>query len=112
MGLLDGAMPLFVLGPARSGTTFLARMLNAHPAILQTNEVGLFLLLDSIIKKTAKSVASGLEYPKEKGPLVSSFWQEKAKGLALELFERLAMDQGKTRLLFLGGQAPPPLQLP
>lgn len=45
MGLLGGATPLYVLGPARSGTTFLAAMLNAHPAILQTNEVGLIYKL-------------------------------------------------------------------
>lgn len=106
MAVLDGATPLFVLGPARSGTTFLARILNAHPGILQTNEIGIFLLLDSIIKQTAKGVASGVEYPKERVAMVSGFWRENAKELILALFARLAIDQGKGPLRYWGDKHP------
>ncbi len=34
----SAARPLFAIGAARSGTTLLARILNAHPAVLLTNQ--------------------------------------------------------------------------
>jgi hypothetical protein len=43
------SQPLFVVGSPRSGTTFLVRMLNQHPAIHITNETRIFVLLKDMI---------------------------------------------------------------
>ena len=47
--LPDGARPLFLLGAPRSGTTYAARLLDAHPEVLMTDEVRVFTFFEHAV---------------------------------------------------------------
>ena len=59
---LEGARPLFVLGTPRSGTTLLARLLDAHPAAFVTNENGALVQMHYAIHAMRARRPAGLPY--------------------------------------------------
>lgn len=100
------ARPLFVIGAPRSGTTFVARLLNAHPRVLMTNETAVFLLLDDIVKKARKGVASGILYGKDYHELLADLVQERSGSFIEDYYERIAQCAGKSELSYWGEKHP------
>ena len=49
------APPFWVIGAPRSGTTFLARVLDHHPDIFLTNETRLMLLFSRLLNRSVDS---------------------------------------------------------
>lgn len=98
--------PIFVVGPPRSGTTFLQRLLNAHPKVLLTNETAIFLQLSEIIKKSNQGVTSGVWYGKEYNQLWAEVVREAARDLIATYYRRIAEAEKKTELLFWGDKHP------
>lgn len=103
---LESATPLFLVGAPRSGTTFLAAVLNAHPRILMTNETAVFLQLNEAISKSRQGHRAGLLYGKSHHEL----WADHLRGRARELIESyyatIAERDGKTDLVHWGDKHP------
>lgn len=49
------SQPLFIVGAPRSGTTFLATVLNRHPLVQITNETRIFVLMQEMIELRARN---------------------------------------------------------
>ncbi len=103
---LDGAIPLFLLGSPRSGTTLLARILNAHPAVLMTNESAVFLQLNDNIVKSRRGVRAGLLYGKTYNDLWAEHLAENARRLIESYYEKICQAEGKERLRYWGEKHP------
>jgi hypothetical protein len=103
---LGGATPLFPLGAPRSGTTLLARILNAHPGVLMTNETAVFLLLHENIKKSRQGVQAGILYGKEYHDLWSAHLAENAQRLIESYYEKICRAAGKRDLRYWGEKHP------
>ena len=58
------ARPLFLIGAARSGTTALVKILNAHPRLVMTSESAVFMQVARSIANSRIGVRAGLDYGK------------------------------------------------
>jgi hypothetical protein len=95
-----------VVGPARSGTTILAKLLNSHPQILITDEAAIFLTISGIIANSRKGVGAGLWYGKTYNQEWADLLQEKAKDLAFDFYQRVAAAEKKESLSYWGDKHP------
>ena len=100
------ATPLFLIAPPRSGTTILARLLNAHPRILLTNETAVFLQLGEMIGKSRQGVRAGLLFGKEYHKLWASHLEKNAKRLIEDYYTDIALHERKARLTYWGEKHP------
>lgn len=103
---LDGAIPLFPLGPPRSGTTIVARILNAHPRILMTNETAVFLMLKDNIDKSRLGAQAGILYGKEHNELWANHLEQEARRLIESYYEKIKQVEGKVALKYWGEKHP------
>lgn len=103
---LDTAVPLFPLGSPRSGTTLLARLLNAHPQILMTNETAVFLMLHENIAKSRIGVQAGLLYGKQYHQLWADHLAQNVKPLVESYYEKIRREAGKGGLRYWGDKHP------
>jgi hypothetical protein len=101
-----GAVPLFPIGCPRSGTTLLAKVLNAHPSILVTNETAVFLFLNDAISKSRLGVDSGLLYGKEYYDLWADHLAAEAQSLIESYYSRIIAKEGKQGLQYWGEKHP------
>ena len=108
---LSCARPLFLIGCPRSGTTFTTRLLNSHPRLLLTNESAVFMLLDDIIKKSGKGIASGILYGKDYHTLLSSLMSDNYRRLIESFYSRIAGVEGRAKLDYWG-EKPSPQPVP
>lgn len=104
--LLAGARPLFLIGCPRSGTTFMANLLNSHPEVLMTSESAAFMLGDDIIRKSEQGIASGINYGKQYHKLLSSMLADSYRDMLEGFYERIAREQGRSYLSYWGEKHP------
>ena len=103
---LEHAVPLFVLGCPRSGTTLLAKILNEHPAVLMTNETAVFLFLADAIEKSRVGYAAGLLYGKEHNYLWAEHLAGHSRSLIESFYTRIAVRLEKRGLRYWGEKHP------
>jgi hypothetical protein len=99
---------LFIVGPPRSGTTLLTLLLNSHENILQTNEAGIIILTDKILKQVkknrseAKHTAHSIIYTNE----VHASFNKHAKDIVNELFQQCFHRHKKMNTKYFGDKHP------
>ena len=103
---LTGARPLFLIGPPRSGTTLMARILNAHPRVLMTNETAVFIQLSQLIESSRKGIDAGIMYGKEYNVLWSDNLRQHSSELVESYYEKIADVEGKKDLAYWGEKHP------
>jgi hypothetical protein len=103
---IRGAIPLFPIGCPRSGTTLLARLLNAHPAVLVTNETAVFLQLHENIVKSREGSPAGLPYGKEYNAVWADHLAGRATALIEAFYERVRAMERKSQLRYWGDKHP------
>ena len=104
--MLEFCTPLFLMGCPRSGTTFLANLLNADRRILMTNETASFMLLDDLIKKSFKGIESGIMFGKEHNVHMSEMLDENYASLLILYYERIALAEQRCSLSYWGEKHP------
>ncbi len=105
-GHLDTATPLFVVGPPRTGTTLLARLLNAHPLVLMTNETAVFLFFCESIRRSRVGVKAGILWGKEYHELWSEHLEKAALPMIRSYYEAIASQEHRGSLRYWGDKHP------
>jgi hypothetical protein len=100
------ARPLFLIGLPRSGTTFLQKVLNAHPRILLTNETAVFLQIGNLISRSRKGVVEGIDFGKTYNKLWAEILHRRAGDLFKEFYKSIAEKEGKANLAYWGDKHP------
>ena len=85
------APPFWVIGAPRSGTTFLARVLDHHPDIFLTNETRLMLLFSRLLNR---SVDSRRLLATSKEEILDSLWRH-LPGLVEQVYQDLGAAPGQ-----------------
>ncbi len=85
------APPFWVIGAPRSGTTFLARVLDHHPEIFLTNETRMMLLFSRMLNRW---VDSRRLLATSKNEIVDSLWRQ-APGLIEQVYRDLGAKPGQ-----------------
>lgn len=98
--------PLFLVGLPRSGTTFLQRVLGAHPRILLTDETAVFLQLADLVTKSRRGVVEGIYFGKSHGELWAETLRRHAKNLFDEFYTAIARKENKENLAYWGDKHP------
>lgn len=98
--------PLFLLSAPRTGSTFVASVLNAHPKILLTDETGLFMLMDDIIRKSYNGIDSGVLFSKKHAAVIGSYFKGKYRNLIEELYSDIMISEQKSNLMYWGEKHP------
>lgn len=101
--------PLFVIGAPRSGTTFLCRLLRAHPSIWITNESAVFLQMHHLVASAAERRPAGYESAVESKELYaewSSYLDRRAPELIRGFYARIAVQEGRKGIVFWGDKHP------
>lgn len=106
LNAIEKANPLFLIGPPRSGTTFLCKMLNAHLNILLTNETAVFLQLGENIRKSRKGFTAGILYGKEYHKLWAEHVLENYRMLVETYYAKIAAKEKKKQLVYWGEKHP------
>ncbi|MFZ4791979.1 MAG: sulfotransferase family protein [Candidatus Competibacteraceae bacterium] len=105
-GLIKNAIPLFVIGVPRSGTTMLARLLSTHPSIVQTYETSAFILFDNIIKNAYYGSDAGIMYGKEYQNLWSNHLASIAKEVIESFYEKIFEVENRNDVRYWGDKHP------
>ncbi|NOZ78764.1 MAG: sulfotransferase [Acidobacteria bacterium] len=105
-GILDSATPLFIIGPPRTGTTLLARILNAHPLVLVTNETAVFLFFCESIRRSKIGVRAGILWGKDYHDLWSKHLEKAVQPMIRSYYEEIASLEHRERLVYWGDKHP------
>jgi hypothetical protein len=105
-GPLAGAQPLFVLGPPRSGTTLVARLLDAHPQVLVTNETRIFTFLHQAFAQIPTGDRGGLHCARVHGAEIVDTLRAHGRALVRESYERIAAVEQRRGLRYWGDKNP------
>ena len=103
---IESATPLFLIGPPRTGTTILSKLLNAHTNVLLTNETAVFIQLNRMIKESAIGSSAGIMFGKSYHGLWASHLQSEARNLIQSFYTRIAEVERKSRILYWGEKHP------
>lgn len=103
---IKNSCPLFLIGAPRSGTTLLCRFLRAHPAVLMTNEAGVFLQMHNLITKASKGRAAGVEFGKEYCDIWSECLAENALELIYQYYAKISKIENRKTLSYWGDKHP------
>lgn len=104
--ILSSAIPLFPLGSPRSGTTILARILNAHPKILMTDETSVFLQIADTIEKSKVGRKSGITYGRSYHNLWAEHLSIQARTLIEDFYEQIRVFEKKGDVMYWGEKHP------
>lgn len=94
--ILAGAKPLFLFGAARSGTTFLCRILNAHPKVIMTNESAVFLQLGELIRRSHIGISEGIIFGKSYYKVWSEVLRDESRRLVEQFYAQVAQQESDT----------------
>ena len=83
------APPFWVIGAPRSGTTFLARVLDHHPDIFLTNETRLMLLFSRMLNRW---VEARRLLATSRDEVIDSLWQQ-VPGVVEQIYRDLGADR-------------------
>lgn len=99
--------PLFVLGPPRSGTTFLQQVIDAHPEVLVTDELR---AVSWLVQETGKLregfPVHGNPYPVTRGREFSDYLLRDAARILIPFYLRQARRAGKPTIHYWGDKYP------
>lgn len=104
--VLSSAATLFIIGPPRSGTTLLARLLNRHPSVLMTNETAVFLFFSEAIRRSRVGIKSGILWGKDYHELWSQHLARAAKPMIENFYEDIARLEKREKFLYWGEKHP------
>ncbi len=104
--MIRAARPLFLLGTPRSGTTLLAHLLNAHRAVLMTNETAVMLQLGHMISHSRRGSQAGILFGKQYYELWADHLAEHARELVETYYARIAEQQSREELAWWGEKHP------
>jgi hypothetical protein len=90
----------------RSGTTFLQRVLDAHPRILLTDETAVFLQLADLVTRSRRGVVEGIYFGKSHGELWAEILRRHEKNLFHEFYAAIAEKENKKNLAYWGDKPP------
>ena len=103
---LTGARPVFLIGAPRSGTTILAKLLNAHAEVLLTNETAVFVLLDAVIENRRICAHAGIPFGRAYRDLWAGNLRERSKRLIESYYERIAAHENRGSIKYWGEKHP------
>lgn len=106
LALIHNARPLFLLGTPRSGTTLLARLLNAHRRVLMTNETAVMLQLGDMISRSERGSQAGILFGKQYHELWARHLSSRSRELIETYYARIADEQGRRDLAYWGEKHP------
>lgn len=99
--------PLFLLGPPRSGTTFLQQVINAHPEVFVTDELRVVAWL---VRETERLrggyPAHGIPYPVSHGPEFADYLLNHANWIIPAFYRSQAKKSGKPAIRYWGDKYP------
>jgi hypothetical protein len=98
--------PLFVLGPPRSGTTLVAKLLNAHPQVLVTNETRIVTFFEHAFRDLPTGDRGGLHCAREHGDEVVAALREHGRSITKLAYEKIAVAQNKQGVRYWGDKNP------
>lgn len=101
-----GGRPLFVLGPPRSGTTLVAKLLNAHPQVLVTNETRIATFFEHAFRDLPTGDRGGLHCAREHGAEVVAALREHGRSITESAYAKIAVAQGKKQVRYWGDKNP------
>jgi hypothetical protein len=102
----DGGCPLFVLGPPRSGTTLVAKLLNAHPQVLVTNETRIVTFFEHAFRDLPTGDRGGLHCAREHGDEVVAALKEHGRSITEFAYQKIAVAQKKKDVRYWGDKNP------
>ena len=102
----DGGCPLFVLGPPRSGTTLVAKLLNAHPQVLVTNETRIVTFFQHAFRDLPTGDRGGLHCAREHGGEVVAALREHGRAITELAYQKIAVAQNKKSVRYWGDKNP------
>ena len=100
------ARPLFVLGVPRSGTTLVAKVLNAHPNVLITNETRPLTFFKHALDVIPTGDKGGLHCAREHGAEFAAALKASGKDTIERAYAAIADVQGKRELCYWGDKNP------
>jgi len=99
--------PLFLLGPPRSGTTFLQQVVGAHPEILVTDELRIVSWLVREAHRLREGHAEhGVPYPVNHGPEFADYLLNNANWIISAFYRSQAKRSGKPVIKYWGDKYP------
>jgi len=99
--------PLFVLGPPRSGTTFLRQVIDAHPEVFVTDELRAASWLVQEAEKLGEGrTVHGNPYPLTLGRPFAQYLLDNAGRILLPFYLRQAKRAGKPAIRYWGDKYP------
>lgn len=106
-GILGDAKPLFMIGPPRSGTTMLAKLVNSHKQVVMTNESAVPLQLDVLIRQGKQGSNAGVIFGKTYYELWSGLLRNESRRLLESFYYSVAKVEGKSSDLRYWGEKHP-----
>lgn len=102
----SSARPLFVFGPPRSGTTLAAKLLNAHPEVVVTNETRVLTFFEQALKQIPTGDKGGLHCARVHGDLIAAELRLAGRGVVERAYRAIAEAEGKRRIRYWGDKNP------
>ena len=100
-------IPLFIMGPPRSGTTILTQVLNTSEKILITDEMrSIAWLLSEVRKIRGGHERNGDPYPFINGKRLAKYIMANGSHFLLSFYEKLSKEEEKDNFIYWGDKYP------
>ena len=100
-------IPLFVLGPPRSGTTILTQILNTSEKILLSDELRIVAWMSKEIDRINEGFnVHGDPYPFQMGQRFALFMQSNGSNFLLNFYKKISVELDKEKFVFWGDKYP------
>ena len=100
-------IPLFVLGPPRSGTTILTQILNTSEKIFLSDELRIVAWMSKEIDRINEGFnVHGDPYPFQMGERFALFMQSNGSNFLLNFYKKISTEMNKSNFVFWGDKYP------